>query len=172
MKKLVALLVAMMMLLAMPFAYAEEEVEMPFEGEWYDFETFMVYLPVNMVEAEVTEEMEESGIYCALTNEDGSRAIQFAYTALEEEVTVEDLVAGFQETYGEDNVLTVEANDSTFVYYVDEENESVCFVVADPVDLGLYIFVFTPVTDDDFMENAGSIIATVIFTDGEEAAAE
>lgn len=172
MKKLIALLVAMMMLLAMPFAYAEEEVEMPFEGEWYDFETFAVYLPVNLVEAEVTEEMEENGIYCALTNEDGTRAIQFAYAALEEEITVEDLVAGFQEAYGEDNVQTVEANDSTFVYYVDEENESVCFVVADPVDLGLYMFVFTPVTDDEFMENAGSIIATVIFADGEEAAAE
>lgn len=36
MKKLIALLVAMMMLLAMPFAYAEEEAEMPFEGEWYE----------------------------------------------------------------------------------------------------------------------------------------
>lgn len=40
MKKLTAILLAMLMLLAVPFAYAEEaegETEPPFEGEWVDF---------------------------------------------------------------------------------------------------------------------------------------
>lgn len=172
MKKLIALLVAMMMLLAMPFAYAEEEAEMPFEGEWCDFEDYMVYLPVNMVETEVTEAMEESGIYYALASEDNTHAIQFAYSALEKEVTIDELVAGFQETYGEDNVMTIEANDLTFVGYMDADNDAVCFLVADPVDLGRYMFVFVPASDDAFMETAGSILATVTFATGEEAAAE
>ncbi len=172
MKKLVALLVAMMMLLAMPFAYAEEEAEMPFEGEWYDFEDYMVYLPTGMVETEVTAEMEESGIYYALASEDNTHAIQFAYSALEKEVTIDELVAGFQETYGEDNVMTIEANGLTFVGYMDADNDAVCFLVADPVDLGLYMFVFVPASDDAFMETAGSILATVTFADGTEAAAE
>ena len=77
-----------------------------------------------------------------------------------------------QETYGEDNVMTIEANDLTFVGYMDADNDAVCFLVADPVDLGLYMFVFVPASDDAFMETAGSILATVTFADGTEAAAE
>lgn len=172
MKKLIALLVAMMMLLAMPFAYAEEEAEMPFEGEWYDFEYFMVYLPSDWTEIEVTDDMAESGFYCVLVDAEGAHSMQFAYSELEEETTAEALVAQFQEAYGEENVTAFDVNGVTFFGYNDAEKDAVCIMALDPVDLGLYMFVFMPSSDADFMQLADAILATVTFADGTEAAAE
>lgn len=170
MKKLIALLLAMMMVLAVPFAACAEEAEteMPFEGEWYDLGDYVIYLPVDLEEVELTDEMSESGIYYALASADKARSIQFAYKELENEVTTEQLVSGFQESFGEENVFTIEANDMTFVYYVNTENDATCFLFNDPNALGLYMIVFVPASDGDFMENAGSIIATIAFNEVEE----
>ncbi len=168
MKKLIALLTVMALLLAVPFAYAEgEEAQMPFEGEWVEFETYQIYLPTGLKEVEITDEMADQGIYYVLADDDDTHAIHFAYTQLEQEISVEDLVAQFQETYGEDNVATIEKEDHTIVYYVDQENDGVCFMVLDPVDPGLYMFVFVPASDGDFMVTAGAVMATLAFTEAE-----
>lgn len=175
MKKLTALLLAMLMLLAVPFAYAEEaegETEAPFEGEWVDFDDFVIYLPTSFTEYELTDEMADMGIFYVLTDEDQSHTIQFAYTEMEKDASVEELVAGFQAAYGEENVFTLESADKTIIGYVDAERDATYFVVKDPVALGAYIFGFGPSSDGDFMETAGVILGTMTFADAEAEDAE
>ena len=56
MKKLAAVALALVMLMAVPFGYAEE-AEMPYEGEWVEFEdTLTVYLPSELADVEISEE--------------------------------------------------------------------------------------------------------------------
>lgn len=172
MKKLTAILLAMLMLLAVPFAYAEEaegETEPPFEGEWVDFESFVIYLPTSLSEYEVSDELAEQGIYYILTDEDQTHTIQFAYTPMEKDASEEELAEGFKAAYGEENVFTLEAADKIILGYVDAEHDATCFVVKDPVDLGVYVFTFVPASDGDFMETAGVILGTLTFADTETA---
>lgn len=172
MKKLTAILLAMLMLLAVPFAYAEEaegETEPPFEGEWVDFESFVIYLPTSLSEYEVSDELAEQGIYYILTDEDQTHTIRFAYTPMEKDASEEELAEGFKAAYGEENVFTLEAADKIILGYVDAEHDATCFVVKDPVDLGVYVFAFVPASDGDFMETAGVILGTLTFADAETA---
>lgn len=162
MKKLIALLMAMVMLLAVPvMAQAEEADELPFEGEWVDFEYFQVYLPTDRVEVELTEEAEELGIYYMAQSEDESQAFTFSYTTPEAEITLEDLMDSCLENYGEDNVFTLDSQGMTFLCCIDSENDCTVFMLMDPVDLGVYLFSFAPASDDAFMVAAGFIIGTV-----------
>ena len=167
MKKFAAVALALVMLMAVPFGYAEE-AEMPYEGEWVEFEdTLTVYLPSELADVEISEELQEGGVYYIGANADSTRVMQFAWVATETEETNETLLAQALEQYGE-NAGTMEINGLEYVYYVDEANDLCTFMYVDPGFLGVYSFTIKPASDDEFATMFGSVLATVEYPEAAE----
>lgn len=159
MKKIFALVVALMLSLTCA-AMAEEvvNVEEMYDGVWVNFEDdgFAMYLPSDWLEIEVTEEMLAGGVYYVIASPDGAYTFQLAWAELEADMTVEDLLADVQTLYPEAEIVSFETFDA--VCYADAENNVLAFAALDATAPGMYVFNFTPVSE----ETAG--IATLLMT--------
>ena len=84
MKKLIAVLAALMMLFSLS-AYAEEEfrVEDVYEGVWVDFtdDHFQMYVPAEWPVMEITEQLREYGMYYAAVSPDGACSVSVSWYA-------------------------------------------------------------------------------------------
>ena len=163
MKKLFALMIALVMLLSCA-AIAEEgvNVEVLYEGEWVEFsdDGFLMYIPAGWVQMEIDEEtLENSGIYYAITSPDGSSSFQLAWSALEEEMDMAALLADIQTAYPTAKQLTLGATEA--VCYANAEADIVAFAVLDQVDLGVFYFNFTPASSKDMITLASLMMTSI-----------
>ena len=156
MKKNLALMLMAAVLLFAGVAAAEA----PFEGVWVQFEDgFEVLLPANWLELEVTQEMIDGGIFYAACSEDGANTVQMSWSALEAELTAQEIQAALDTEYPGADI--VEFNDIEFVTFVDEANDLFGMVALDGVDLGMYTFWFTPNSDEAFADTAVAIATSI-----------
>lgn len=168
MKKLLSLILSLMLLVS-GCALAEDAAAVElFEGNWINFDDGLnVYLPIDwLVKEEIPEEAAAAGIYYAVTSPDGANTMTIAWKALEAETTIEAAQAELAAVYADAAIIETET--AQLIYYTDAENNLINFVMLDPVELGMYMFSFTPISEDLAL-TAGMIIGTVHFTPIEEA---
>lgn len=159
MKKILSLVLALMMLLFAGAACAEDvNIEDLYEGEWVEFEGgFQLYLPTAWPEVEVTAEMEEAGIGYARADEDW--AFMLAWSALDADLSVEELQVVLQEAYSAAEIIQLD--ECAVVCYADVENDSLCFAALDGTEPGMYLFCFTPGSDENLQALASVIMASL-----------
>lgn len=152
MKKLTSLILALICLLAFS-AVAEELVPITFE------DGFQISLPGDWVELEVTDEMLEGGVFYAAASPDGANTVQISWSALEAEMTIEEVQADLATAYPDAEVA--ELNGIAFVGFSDAANDLFGFTALDAVEPGLYTFWFTPASDEAFIGSAATIVASI-----------
>lgn len=159
MKKILALVLAMILsLCCIAFAEEVDSIEDLYAGTWVNFEDdgFAMYLPSDWLEVEVTEEMLSSGIYYAMASPDGHYTFSIAWSALEADMSVEELLASLQTEYAEAEIVDFETYSA--VLFADAENGVLAFAALDAVDQGMYMFNFTPVDEE------AAVVATLLMT--------
>lgn len=160
MKKMLSLVLALMMVLLAGFACAEEAVNFEdfYPGEWVEFEGgFQLYLPTEWPELEITADLTEAGI--GYGRSDGEWAFLLGYSELDADLSVEELQAILQDAYSYAEII--ELQDCAVVCYLDEANDSLCFAALDGTEPGMYIFCFTPASNEDLQALATVIMASL-----------
>ena len=172
MKRTFATLMALMMLcFVSTCAYAEttetaipeivfDETTASYEGAWltFDDDGFMVYLPSDWISVEITDEMLASGTYYAATSADGVYAMAVSYT--ETEVTTNDAIAAQLTAAGYDNVTQLIIHGIGVVGYALPEQDVSGMAFADGAG-GMYVFSFTPASDEAFAVIGQTIISSL-----------
>lgn len=155
MKKFLALLLLVMMMMVGCAA-----AEAPFDGVWVQFEDgFEILMPSDWLEIEVTDEMIAGGVFYAACSPDGANTVQMSWSPLDEAMTAQQIQAALATQYPDAEVL--EVNGIEFIAFSDEVNDLFGMAALDGVDLGMYIFWFTPNSDAAFADTA-AVIATSI----------
>jgi len=155
MKKILALVLALMMALSLVPAMAES-VESYFDGTWVKFEDgFEVYLPSDWLQLEVTEEDLASGIFFGACSPDQTKLMQIAWSALEAEVTLAELQPAFEGS------KMVEVNGIQLLCIGDAANDTIAFVGLDAAEPGYYMFLFAPMSDAELLAYASVIAASI-----------
>ena len=159
MKKLIALLLCLMMLAVAGFACAES-IEDLYEGFWVQIENGpKLYIPEGWVELEITEELAEAGLFYAVASPDLACTCQLYWSELEEAMEVDALLANFQTTYPESQLIDLE--NAAFVCYADMEADVLGFAALSAVEQGMYQFLFTPASNEDMQIVASAIVASM-----------
>jgi hypothetical protein len=148
-----------------------DETTAAYEGTWVTFEDdgFMIYLPSDWIEAEITDEMLESGTYYAATSADGVYAMTVNYA--ETDVTTGEEIAAQLTEAGYENVTRVLINGIDVVGYdiTDQDVSGMAFADAEG---GMYVFSFTPTSDEAFAAIGQTIISSLSLIEAETDTAE
>lgn len=156
MKKVFALLLMLLTVMMAGAAVAEA----PFDGVWVQFEDgFEIMLPSDWLEIEVTEEMIAGGVFYVACSADGANTVQISWSPFEMELTAQDVCAALATQYPDAEVL--EFNEIEFVGFTDEQNDLFGMAALDGVDPGMYIFWFTPNSDEAFADTAVAIATSI-----------
>lgn len=137
-----------------------DETTAAFEGTWitFDDDGFMLYLPSDRIDVEITDEMLESGVYYAVTSADGTYAMTINYA--ETDVTTNDEIAAQLTEAGYENVTQMIVNGIGIVGYDITEQDVSGIALADGVG-GMYVFSFTPASDEAFAAMGQTIISSL-----------
>lgn len=148
-----------------------DETTAAFEGTWVTFEDdgFMLYLPSDWIEVEITDEMAESGTYYAVTSADGAYAMTVSYA--ETEATTTDEIAAQLTEAGYENVSQANLNGIDVVGYDITEQDVTGMTFADGVG-GMYVFSFTPSSDEAFAVIGQTIVSSLSLIEPDATAAE
>lgn len=167
MKKLFALLLALMMLLSTA-ALAEETpvsvvqkvvFEEIFPGTWVQFEQgFEIYLPSDWLVLEATEEEQAMGIAFSVASPDGAYMMTLAWSALEVEATILDMQEVLAAQYP---VELIEINGIGMLVMGDPENDTLSIIAMDAAEPGYYSFVFAPMSSEELRAYATVIAASL-----------
>lgn len=160
MKRTIAALMTILMLCCVS-AYAEtaataipeitfDETTAAYEGVWLNFEDdgFMLYLPADWIDAEITDEMLATGTYYVATSADGAYAMTVTYTAEAQVTTNEEIVAQLTEA-GYENVTQMTINGIAVVGYIITAQDVSGMAFADG-EGGMYVISFVPASDEAF----------------------
>lgn len=171
MKRTVAALMTILMLCCVS-AYAEtaavaipeitfDETTAAYAGQWLNFEDdgFMVYMPTDWVDVEITDEMLAAGTYYAATSADGTLVMTVTYTADAQILTIEELEAQLT-TGGCENVMQVTINGISVVGYDLTAQDVSGMAFVDGVG-GMYVFSFTPVSNEAYAPIAQTMISSL-----------
>lgn len=163
MKKFLALILSLMMVLSLGIASAEtaqHPAEVVYEGAWVRFEDgFEIYLPAEWYEYECTEEMNANGIFYMAGTEDMSYSCTLGWTPLEVDCTIEELHAEVVKVHPEAVVMDVSG--VGLIFYVDAENGLLNYVALDATEPGAYLFAFSPANDEVFQVQSAIIASTI-----------
>ena len=168
MKKLLALVLALVMTLSMGSVLAEdlpiETIEQLYDGAWVQFEDgFEIYLPADWVEFETTPEMNAGGIFYLCGTEDAEYTCAMTWSPLEAECTVEEAHQELAAAYP--GAELVEVNGIALIVFGDAENDQLTFAALDATEPGVYLFIFTPMSDENFRVLASAIAASLRITE-------
>jgi len=153
MKKLFALLL-MLSLMLTGAAVAEDGFT------WYQYEDgFEIMIPSDWDQYEVPAEAAESGIFDIFASADGEHTVQVAWSALDAELTAQELHAAMVTEYPDAELL--EVNGIEFIGIPDNANDMVCFCALDGAQPGMYMFWFTGASDEAFTETAVAIALSI-----------
>lgn len=167
MKKILALLLAMVMCFCVVSAMAEEApaeaVEIPVVegGTWVPFTDygFQICLPSDWNVMEITEEQTASGIIFSCANPEATRSFTVAYSEFEAATDIQTIAEGLATTYPEVQLMTINGMD--FVTYSVTENDVVGIATLGGSGIGMYQFVFYPASDTDYGTLALQIAASI-----------
>ena len=164
MKKILALVLALMMALSLSSVLAEatpvETVEQLYEGVWVQFEDgFEFYVPADWVQYETTVEMNAQGIFYMCGTADASYMCSLAWKPLEAETTIEEAYAAMQANYPGANLVDV--NGIGIIAYIDAENGLLNCIAMDAAEPGMYMFAFSPADDEEFQLLASCIASSI-----------
>lgn len=148
-----------------------DETTAAYEGTWltFDDDGFMVYLPSDWIDADVTDEMAASGTYYAATSADGAYAMTVSYA--ETEATTNDEIAAQLTEAGYENVTQLNLNGIDVVGYDITEQDVSGMTFADGAG-GMYIFSFMPSSDEAFAAIGQTIVSSLSPIEPEATAAE
>ena len=170
MKKLIALLVALLMLLCSFAALAEDgeetapeaiTVELVENGTWVPFAdyNFQICLPSDWNVLELTDEQTQTGVIAGYAAADGARVCYVSYTEFEAatdiQTVAEQLAASFE------GVKLITINDLPFITYALTEQDMVGLCTLGGSGIGFYQFLFAPASDAEFQTIAESIAAYI-----------
>jgi len=139
-----------------------DESTAAFEGDWltFDDDGFMVYMPSDWVDADVTDEMEASGTFYAAKSADGSFAMTVSYSEENgDTATNEDLAAQLTAS-GCENVTLANINGIDVVGY-DISAQDVSGMAFMDSEGGMYVFSFTPASNEAFKTIGQTIISSL-----------
>jgi len=174
MKRTFAILLTLMMLFSVT-AYAEstgtqaasiqqitfDETSAPYEGGWltFDDDGFMLYIPSDWVDVDVTDEMLDAGTYYAASSADGAWGMTVSYSQDAGATSNDDLAAQLTDA-GYENVTQLNVNGIDIVGYdITEQNVSgVAFLDSEGA---LYVISFTPADDEAFAVIGQTIIMSL-----------
>ena len=163
MKRILALVLAFMMVFSLAAAVAETPVvaiESLYDGAWVKFEDgFELYLPADWYEFECSTEMNAQGIFYMAGTEDLSYCCTLAWQPMEADCSIEELQAEMVKTYPDASVVDV--NGVALIAYVDVENNLLNCVALDATEPGFYLFAFSPADDENFSTLAALIASTI-----------
>lgn len=158
MKKLLALVLALLMLLSTTAMAEEIDYSQFFDGTWVQFEEgFELYLPSDWLVLESTEEELASGIAFSVCSPDEAYYMALAWSGLEAELTIDELQAALVEAGYP--VEPVEVNNIALLVMGDAENDTLSFIGMDAAEPGYYTFIFAPMSDENLQVMA-SVIAS------------
>ncbi len=185
MKRTIAILLALLMLFCAT-AYAEtadvsdaadasipeitfDESAAAYEGDWltFDDDGFMVYLPSDWIDVDVTDEMMASGTYYAATSADGAYAMTVSYSD-ESGVTSNDDLAAQLTAAGYDGVTQVVINGISVVGY-DITAQDVTGMAFLDSNGAMYVFSFTPASDEAYAAIGQTIVSSLSPIDADMA---
>ena len=152
MKKLLALVLSLMMVFGCVAAMAED-VEMA----TIDFGDFLIDMPADWTEIELTEDQEAQGIVYASKNAEETRSITVSFC--EDEVTAEAIAADLSANSSMSEVAVAEINGITLVSFTIAEMDQTGFIV--PVEGGYYTFYFMRASDEGFAPIAQAMLASI-----------
>lgn len=159
MKKLLALVLSLMMVFSFACALAKEPA-VSYEGAWVKFEDgFELYLPADWLEVEVTDEIAAGGIFYIAASPDVSKMCQIGWSALEKDMSIEELQAAFATAYPD--AFLANPSGVGLVGYTDAERNMLVAAALDGEEPGVYMFCFTPADDEAFQTVAGEIASTI-----------
>ena len=153
MKKILALFLMLTVMLT-GAALAEDGYD------WYQYDDgFEIMIPSDWDQYEVPEDAAAEGIFDIFASADGAFVVQVAWTALEAEVTMQELLPAYVEAYPDAEVI--EINGIEFLGFTDVENESMCICALDGAEPGLYMFVFIGIASDEDVTIATNIATSI-----------
>ena len=162
MKKLLSAILAVLMILGCAAALAESAAapaDAAFEGSWVQFEDgFEIYLPNDWLVVDPTDEMKQAGIFYSVTSPDSARGMQVAWSEATGIASAADLKAQLATVYPTADILTINGVD--FVTYEDTANDSTGIVALGATG-GMFIFNFTPASDDAYGPIALTIATSI-----------
>ena len=171
MKKLIALLVALMMTLCCFSALAEDAaedtapeaitVELVENGAWVPFAdyNFQICLPSDWNVLQLTDEQTQSGVIAGYASADGARSCWISYTEMAEATDIETVAEQLSASYEGVQLITI--NDVPFVTYTIAEQDLVGLCTLGGSGVGFYQFLFTPASDAEYLPMAESIAASI-----------
>lgn len=138
-----------------------DEATAAYQGTWLTFDDagFMVYMPSDWKDVEVTDEMLASGTYYATTSADGAFAMTVSYSEKNDVTTNDELAAKLTEA-GYENVLQATINGIGVVGYDISAQDVVGMAFMDS-EGGMYVFSFTPSSNDDFAAIGQTIVSSL-----------
>ena len=176
MKKVLSLVLAAVMLFALSSAAFAADVELecvelnydaieevPYEGDWFTVcEAFDMYLPVDWHEIELTEEDNENGVIMIYCDEAEEHIVSVGFISADQIdssiTTLDEMAEVYMEDY--DDVTMYSLNGIPAFGYTDEEEDA--FYLYLPDDEGnVYMIVFYPVSDEEFIDWIVTMIASV-----------
>jgi len=160
-KKLLSAVLAALLIFGCAAALAESTApeNAAFEGSWVQFEDgFEIYLPSDWLVLDPTDAMKEAGIFYSVTSPDSARSMQVAWADAAGITSAADLKTAMAITYPTADILTINSVD--FVTYEDTDNDSTGIVALD-ANGGMFIFNFTPASDEEFGPIAVTIASSI-----------
>ena len=148
MKKLLALLTALMMLFSVT-AFAETVTfEDLYDGVWMRFEDdgFELYLPSDWLQLQITDEILSTGIYYAIVSPDLANAFTVSWALMDELFDIDTLEAAINMVYP--GATRVALGYAEAVCYTDTASDMLAFAILDPDGMGMYTFSFMPASTE------------------------
>lgn len=161
MKKLLSAVLAALLIFGCVAALAESAApaDAAFEGSWVQFEDgFEIYLPSDWLVMDPTDAMNEAGIFYSVTSPDSTRNMSVAWADATGIATAADLKTQLATVYPTADILTINSVD--FVTYEDTANDSTGIVALD-ANGGIFIFNFTPASDEAYAPIAVTIASSI-----------
>lgn len=131
---------------------AEEMVPVTFE------DGFQISLPADWLQLELTDEMLANGIFYGVCSPDGANTVQISWSALEADMSVEELRASLATEYA--NATIIESNGIGFVGFT-VSGDDYGFAALDATEPGMCIFWCTPANDEAFNETVITIMSSI-----------
>ena len=138
-----------------------DETAAAYQGAWltFDDDGFMVYMPSDWVSVELTDELLAAGTYYAAKSADGAFAMTVSYSAENDATTNEELAAKLTEA-GYENVTQAIINGISVVGY-DMSAQDVSGMAFMDSNGGMYVFSFTPASNETFTAIGQTIITSL-----------
>lgn len=160
MKRISTMALALLILLASVCATAQDAAPAgaTYPGTWVEFEDgFQIYLPSEWIVVETDGEMQEAGFFFGVTSEDGAQAMYVSWHDVQ--ITqAADLLAGVQAEYPD--AIALESNDIAFVAFEDAAEGAFGVAALDGAG-GMFTFMFYPLDDEAFVEQAVQIVSSI-----------